>query len=841
MNNININVTVNQSGASARLKNLHSQIQRVGKATEDTAKSFKNFNRTIFGATAFVGLFTQAFSSLANTLMVGSDLDRAALQFQKRFGAELPSAMRQMQQGFDESIGPQGNFIRMLRQTTDNSIDVVTAMKSAIQLRSAGVSSSIGEITKIMAMAGTAGKNAGKDSAEGIRRVTDFLKDGSLAHLQHLGLLRESDPAYKAHLAILNKAGGTLGKAVTAQYKLTLGMKLLTAATRGQLKGQRDLRDTLQDTAQYFTILKSSIGTFIGKALQPLLEKFIDFSINMSFILEDIKNNKKEIMFLGKAFIIGTAAVAGFVLAIGGLRLAVTALTSLVGGIPFLTTALGALAAVVLYNKFKAKDFIDTLQNFGAVLKGTYQLVSSFFSSQENFSKGVGLMDSKLKAFLQARGLLTLTENISRVVAIIGEFSRGALQGFTQALDGIFAKLGPIGDKIKNMLGIDAGAWKRDWLKAANDIGKAFGKLAIGAIAFKGVASLLGAGKSVMGFGGRGKGPKGTSSDPLFVAMSQKIAGGTKGFLNAIMSSGSLAAQKSSETGAVNKQYMKQIWASSLAKKHSVNGLQFAGSAMGPFQQAKGGLLQKLPFILRAFVTQGLQVLKVFGKFSLIGVAIAAVGTALAGFVAGLWENRDKVINAFGSMTDYVVGMFSEGGALSAIGTGFKILGEGVTKLVDVIGKAFTYIYEKFKVFGSKAADSLSKMGDEARAKERERRTTVALNMIKSGSIAAPKLDATGYPIMPPMPDTEEKKMATAIAAFQSSYDDRTLAMSKVYQDAIKSTSPGGISITQEEWVDIYAAGLDKSKKMGELAKNTGDTTKNLGSDITKPTRAGAC
>lgn len=781
MTTANINIKVNNSNTSSRLKQLHNQITRVGKATKKTKNHFKDFNQTMFGATAFVGMFTQAFQSMADTLMKASELDRVANQFGSKFGQELEA-------GAKNSLGPKGNFVRMIRGMTDNSIDMVEAMKSAIQLRSSGVTGDINTMASIVAKAGTAAKMAGRDSGEGIKRVTDFLKDGSLAHLQHLGLLRTSNPALKAYLAVVNQAGGVLGTAMTAQQKLALGMRLLDEKTRGYLRGQRDLRDTLQDTNQFFSHLKDTVGIFIGKAIQPLLESFIDFSIYATAILEDIKKNKKELLFLTKGFIIATAAVSGFVLVLGSLALATKALTSLVAGIPFLTVTLLSLGAAAIYTEVSFDKFIDTLSTFAKATQGVYQLVTSFVSSSKNFSSGVGMMDKSIHDFLKEKGLLTLVTNISRVISIVTVFVRNTAKGFVQGLTSMLDKLGSVGQKLKEFLGLDSGPWKRNWLDIAKVVGQAFGKMTAGALAFYTVMKLIRTGGKLKGMG----------------------AGGllSKGFGAASAGVGLIGRGVDRGAGAIGR-----------GARSAVLG--------GAFHSKK---FAAVAHVFAQIGSKAMPLIRVFGalaRFTAIGAIVGTLVTGFAGLAQGLIETSTEIGKFVKAVTNWVSDLFETNPILSKIKNGF-------TWLFDAIVSVFGKIKEIGHSIGVSIGTSLGQHGQMMHDKMYNKRMSAALNMADAGKVGPGSAGMT-------MPENQTQALATIIATMRTVSEDKMDKMTSALEKALGSDSAGGLALTPEEWTEIFASGMDKSKKVGQMAnanKNVDDKTK---SSAIKSGRSGVC
>lgn len=869
MSTINIEVKVNSSTASARLKHVEQQIRSVRQSTEDVAKSFKDFNRTIFAATAFIGLFSKSFNSLASAMMAGSQLDRAVNQFNNTFGKQLPDAVKQFDENASKHLGPTSQFIKLLRKQTNASVDVMSAMQAATSLQKIGVSNDLNEIVEIVARASVAGKRAGKDSAEGIRRVTNFLKDGSLAHLQHLSVIRTANPELRARLAILNQSAGVLGTTVTTQYKLNFGLKLLRDLTKDLNSEERDLRDTLLDVNQYFSLLRSTVGSLLGKAIQPLLEKAVDLSINLIAVFEAAQRNKDGLFFLGKSFLFASAAATGLILAIAGIKLGLKGLVSLVTGIPFATVAFTSLAAAVLYSRMSFDKITDSIRTFGEISKGAFQLVHSFLTDADLFSRGVGRMDESTHNFLRKKGLLGLTENLARFGAVISVFVKSAAKSFVATFDNILKIISPVTDKLMKLFGIDSGPWSRNIIENAERIGEVVGKVGAGMLGLIGVFKLFKMGKGILGgigglFKGRGLGsaPKGTEKDPLYV----RIAGSGIGSLKGDLASSSNAVDflfkqmfsfSKPMTGGMSSLYKNMV---------TDRPLNFSGKGLYSLYRSQG----YSPFNARAAVKnipgQQVSVLsnifsilgkgarsfsgsllrltwtgaKIATKFSLIGIAIGTAAIFLEGFVEGLANSKEK----FGAFIDGVVNwadsLIETTPWLTKLKDGVIFLYDGIIGIIDKIRNAGIFVgewlgdqAEKLGIYLSEAAVSnIETAGSDPENVERMRKKL-------------PKSFAANYSLglssTPIMPATQVDQYSMIAAAIQEVGVARAHEMVKAVREAFDPSSPGGISFTPEEWEEIFTRGIDRSKTMQSVAENTGKTKENTSSVSVGSVREGAC
>lgn len=530
-----------RDAVSQPLSQIQNSLKKTGAAANQTSVNFTEFNRVMFTTGAFIGFFTRSFSKFSDSLLQGAQLDRLQTQFER-------------------IMGPKGDLFKAISGFTDNSIDKIEALRSAIAMKTLGIAGNTAQTAELIARAGTAAKMAGIDSGEGIKKFTQFLKDGSVANLEFLNLIRSNDPALKLQMSMISKYGGVLGGALTAQMKYNMGLRLLRSATQGALKGQRDLYDVVFDVRQSFSLLKSEVGIFLGTAISSILDKITKAVDKFSAWLENIRYTKKEILFLAKAFVVATSALAGFLATIGTLRLLAIGLRAV--GISTIPIILGFTTLVSLFTAITAKvregttpveRFTEKLRVFAAVLKGVFQLVSSYLTDQNNFSKGIGKMDRELFELLNNNGLFKFVHKVAQVTAVISKF---VIETFKQLRDWAIAldeQLGSLGNKFLSFFGanqkidvnleatggvVDEPKIKRIsdiWVNANQTVYKLLVKGAAAlALAVAG-GKLLGIGKGFLSkipivgkFFSKGPGqqkeinkdadrPKGTKNDPIYV------------------------------------------------------------------------------------------------------------------------------------------------------------------------------------------------------------------------------------------------------------------------------------------------------------------------------------
>lgn len=499
-----------KDAASANLKKIASSLGDVNKSVRKSSVDFTEFNRVLFSTSAFLGLFSKAFDKVVGSLNQASELERISDQFER-------------------VMGPRGSLFSAINGMTKNSIDRMEAMKSGIALGSLGIVRDTKSMAEVIARSGTAAKRAGFQSAEGIKRVTDFLKDGSISHLQFLNVIAATNPALQAQMAILQKAGGVMGTVISTQAKLRLGMAALRAATQGMNEDQRDLMDVMADVSQSFAFVRGEFGRFIGKALTPIIEKVKDFNFAATDLIERIRKTDQTLITTVKNLFIVGSALTSVIATLGTARLFFKALGALgIGGIPFVTAALLGLAAAFTDVQKATQTFTNMAKSVGAVLLGTFQLVSSFIHDADNFKKGIGKMDSGLHDFLQKQGLLELTKNIARLSAVIITFSKDVGQTLVDWFKKAADFIDPLIKKISEFFGkSDPKGWARGWIEGGKGVRGMLVNLTAAAIAAFGAFKLISLGKGFLAklpvigglFGGGGsgkKGPAGTASDPIY-------------------------------------------------------------------------------------------------------------------------------------------------------------------------------------------------------------------------------------------------------------------------------------------------------------------------------------
>lgn len=281
------------NAASSEARKIAKDLRDIGGATKSTQLDLIGFNRILFSTTAFVSIMQRRFSSLFNVMDKGADLDRLRTQFER-------------------NLGPTGKFFGLIAKFTDTTVDRFQALKSALELANLGIVSSAEGAAHVIGEAGTAAKRAGFDAATGIKEYTEFMKDGSIAHLENIGLINRSNLSLVAQQKILNATGGTMGSVISLMARLELGQWLLSERTAGLLHGNRDLADSMLDIKQSFTFLGREVGIFLGTGLAPLFDKISSIAYKTTDFIQNLTKTHKGVVELAKAFLVAVVSIGGF-------------------------------------------------------------------------------------------------------------------------------------------------------------------------------------------------------------------------------------------------------------------------------------------------------------------------------------------------------------------------------------------------------------------------------------------------------------------------------------------------------------------------------------------------
>lgn len=519
--NIDIVVTV-RDGASAPLTKVEQKLRATGKAVKDTSADFTQFNKTLFTTGAFIGAFIGAFNKLKASVEFGAELDKATAQFER-------------------VLGPRGEFIKSLQQSSNITVNETEAMQSALHLGMLGIVKDGTQAGDMLSKMAVTGAMLGKDPTTAVKDLSAALVDGNVAIFQQYGMINKNSAGYMALTAALNKAGGAYGNLYVKQMQIALVTKLLTEHTKNHMFMMLSTGQVVEAFGAQFNNAKRHIGIFLATAIRPLLEKMIPLLFQFKEFLADTYKSNKNIMFLTRTFMTLGTVLTGLIATLGTLKLAVKLLGFAGVGLPGLLFGTLALTASFIGLTKGADGVIEKLNVLGAIFKGIYELVTNL-----DPETGMSKISKSTKDLLEKYGLLGFVETISRIVAVI----KRVVQDIGQAL----SVVGKIIDKafggifqvfIDQFSDFTKGWttwWTTDALSPIGKLARSATAILSGLFAVVGI-KLLGnlASKAlskvpIIGglFGGGEKGPKGTSTDPIYTVAVGGIVGKAIGGLSNI-------------------------------------------------------------------------------------------------------------------------------------------------------------------------------------------------------------------------------------------------------------------------------------------------------------------
>jgi hypothetical protein len=737
--------------ATRPLREVQRAINDTGKAVRKTNADIIQFNRVMFSTSAFIWLFQKKTQALFETLQEGANLDRLETQF-------------------EAVLGPKGNLFAAISALTSASIDKFEAMRAGIALKTLGVANTTEDLAEIITGAGVAAKRAGLNSGEGIKKVTEALKDGNLSHLEFLNLIRTNDAGLKAQLSILGKYTGVLGQAVTAQQKHALILSIIRSVARSAKNETRDLQDVLADLGQGFKFASAEGGRFLGTALSPVIDKVTEVVQVMTDLAVKMRGSK-ELLFLAKSFMVVTSAAALFFGTLYTGKMALMAMSSLGVGFPLLTAAIIGTVMAFKAMTDKTAGVFNKFKLFGAVVKGIYELVSNF-----DEKSGISKISSDIEKLLSEQGLMGFVKNAARgIIAVktyLSEMGNLIKDIFLDADNAISKTI----RKIIDFIGATDKPWARKWIdstKPAYQMLVKFGLAALGiAGAFKVLKGLGGIGGALSKlpligrfFGNSGK-PDGSQSRPFYTKSLDAISSKIGGFIS---------TQKD-ETFEAFKNLANLFGITAF-----IEGLKNAGKAA-------------LLFAARIAVS---------------AVAGAAIGALLAELIL-LAAGVENVRKAFDATVGKMLGMAPTAEANKA---------QERAKLNTPEAMGIYDQYRKQGIFlsGQEILDRINSKTGVAQSPG-----TLGIERTTKGLDAATGRNLTSIPAMP---DTEKQKMSLITEDLQYVDESKRDLMMEALQEAQKGTSAGAESITQEEWVSIFRIALNTSQ-LNEHAAATSEQVK---------------
>jgi hypothetical protein len=773
--NIQVVITV-KDGATRPLENVQKGIRNTGKAARDSTADIWQFNKTLFSTFAFVGLFTKGFSQLKESLTIGAELDRVSTQFEKQ-------------------VGPKSKFIQALQGSTNVVIDEMTALSSGLKLSNLGITKGLESTAETIAKFAVAGRMAGKKSEDVISGLTDAVTEGNVARLEELGIMKRSDPAYMALMAVIGKTGGVMGGVIAKQQAMAIVMGAINKRVQGQMFAFMSLGEVIDYTATAYNNLRRNIGVLLGNAVRPLLEKLLPLLQTFNKIVEGISRTDKHTLFLVKTILSLTAAAAGLFATLGSLKLLVKLLGYTPLGFGGMATAILAVTAAFVGLSREAQGPLEKLKMFGAFFKGIYELVTNF-----DPETGISKMSKATRALLAKGGILSFVEFIAAAVVTVKTTIKDIADFVTHVakiVDTQFKKLfGGIDEKLKG-----TSKWTTWW---TTDTLSNFDKVKRAAIILGGVIGTIFLGKKLFGLagsllskipviggmfgGGGGKGPKGTPTDPIYT-VGAGIGGGLGGGLAQIFAGAGIWGAIKGSFGLL-WQSLKQIGTIGIRGVAKDIGIIFKLF----FQQAFPTLFKIASSVGSALKFLGSGVMWVGRALMAFAVAnpISAVIIALAALVTALTTSEKFMMGWMEKMPSWMGGV-----------PGSKENREKNEKFATPEG-AMQMQYEHAQKMGwSKGGETLEQYKSRVESKKVGKQTSVSV----------------------PSMDVDQESTIQALGEQMKSMDSTNREkMQESIQQALENNSSGGALIDPEEFANfqkLLTAAFDESKNLKELVRAT--------------------
>lgn len=662
--NIQVIISV-RDGASGKLRKVEREMGRVNKRVKSSNSGFKDFNRTLFTTTAFIGTLVAGFRSIGAALDQGANLENLDKQFNRVFG--------------DES-----NFLRAVKSSTDIAISRFDSMQSAIALANLGIVKSTDEAAGLISMAGVAARKSNLTAAEGVKRVTEFMKSGSVAQLEFLNVLATTNPRLQAVTSALSQLGGAAGRVTSTQARLRIGMQALRAATEGNMFGMAGLTDLMVRLRESFTVLGGRIGQLLGKAFGPLIENLATIAEKTADVIHNLTENNKTFIEVVKAAGIATGAIVSLAGALGTLRLATIALGSLGFGLPKLIILTTAAAAAFMGLTNGADGIVGRLKVFGALMKGIFQLFTRF-----DKESGISKIDSDIKKILEDNGLFHFAQNVARAAIVVTEFAKDVGKVLYDWGSAVMKVFGGVAETVKNLLGIDGGPWSDGLIKGMDGIRGALVRITAAVVAAKLAFMALGS----IGLGGLAK------------------SVGAIGAIGAVRSGASAVGGVASSAGSAGMAALatarKFFTSTILNVATAIIGLKSGALTMGNILSMVGAAIKGV----------AMKAITAIGRFGLITAAIGIAVSAVIGVFQGLYETGYGIIEFFIGLAKATFSIINWIMKTTKVGqfltSSFEIVGNALYTFFDTVREGWKNIFSWLGYILGSFGKSMGKFADE--------------------------------------------------------------------------------------------------------------------------------
>ena len=773
--NIQVIISV-KDGATKPLEKVQKGIRNTGKAAKDATSNIWQFNKTLFSTFAFVGLFTKGFSSLKESLMIGAELDKVSTQFERQ-------------------IGPKSKFISALEGSTNVVIDEMTALRNGLELGNLGITKSVEDAALTIAKFGVAGKLAGKDASSVIDGLTQAVTRGNVSKLEELGIMKASDPAYMALMAVVGKAGGVMGGTIAKQEAMAIVMGAINKRVQGQMFAFMSLGEVIEYTGTAYGNLKRNIGVLLANVMRPLLEKLLPLIQSFNKIVDSITRTDKHTLFLVKTVLALTAGISGLFASLGSLQLIVKLLGFTPLGFGGMSIAIVAVTAAFVGLTRAADGPLAKLKIFGAFFKGIYELINNF-----DPETGMSKISAATEKLLSDNGILGFVDFIAASIVTVKtalkdivDFVKWSAIKVGSLVGSIF---GSINDGLKSTQ-----KWTTWW---TTDTLSSFDKI-------KRAAMILG---GILG--------------SIFIG--KKLFGAAGGILSKIPGIGKLfGGGKNHGSSPANPTYTKEVGV--VGAISNMGG----GILKGPIGLLTG-LFSKLSTVIEYTLSYGfsglryvlsellMPILNTFGKvLTEVLAPIMIFGSAVYGAVSGIMETSAEWGKFFGGIWDLgkalgslvvdLVGMIPY---VKTVADGFMNIGklilvDGPMKLMQLIAEGWKNIFGWMGIGAGAIGEKLSAWT----------KSIPDLSTKDQKNVSNSRSGGKQTSVSVPTPSVDEESTLQVLGEQMKLMKgaDRE-NMQKTIESALKSPANGGGFIDPEEFAtfqNLLTKAFDESKNLQEL------------------------
>jgi hypothetical protein len=458
------------------------------------------------------------------------------------------------------------------------------------------------------------------------------------------------------------------------------------------------------------------------------------------------------------------------------------------------------------------------------MITGVWQIVSRF-----DESTGLTSLDKSIAELFVKFGLLEKRVDatgkvfydgfilqIGRGLIVARAFFQGFRKGAKDAFTYITSQIKSITVAINKFLGLKSGPWANSWITSFKSFGEFAGKYILpligGLVALKGIKGMVGG-----LFGGGGKGPKGTMTDPIYTVSAAGALGGAGKLLGKIPGVSRLGNLLSNFMNRfiLSSKILGEIFTNPAGKMAGIRTLIF--NAM----KAGGRFLLNMVKLGAGFIFTAL---KMGGGLLLRGLGALAplLGPALAVAAAG------AVGVAIGKVIEPIVNRLLNKFTTDTTDEGFEgnIVERGMFKLDKYTGLLGGHA-QKF-VQNQKKIDELNEQDRQRRLKEgtspvidleaeRKKREGVSssLNKGKKSQVTMPRVYKDEL--------AKVDEMAMDIMGMKG---EEQMQAKEAMQAALSESSEGGAAITEKEMMKFRQ--LVEALNSSEMNKNIRTMTEEM-------------